>query len=62
MLNNLPANAGDIREIGLMPGLGRSSRGEHGNPLQYPCLENPMNRGAWEATVHGVTKSWTRLK
>ena len=59
MLNNLPANAGDIRGIGLMPALGRSPRGEHGNALQYPCLENPTNREAWKATVHGVTKSWT---
>ena len=49
-------NAGDL---GLIPGLGRSPEGGHGNPLQYFCLENPMDRGAWQATVHGVTKSWT---
>ena len=46
---------------GLIPGLGRSPRDGNGNPLQYSCLENPMDRGAWQATVHGVTKSWTRL-
>ena len=46
----------------LIPGSGRSPGGGHGNPLQYSCLENPMDRGAWRATVHGVTKSWTRLK
>ena len=51
-------NAGDL---GSIPGLGRSSRGGHGNPLQYSCLENPMARGAWWATVHGVTKSRTWL-
>ena len=49
-------NKGDL---GLIPGLGRSPGGEYGNPLQYSCLENPKNRGAWRATVHGVTKSWT---
>ena len=46
---------------GLIPGLGRSPGGGHGNPLQYPGLENPRDRGAWRDTVHGVTKSWTRL-
>ena len=51
-------NAGDA---GLIPGSGRSPGGGHGNPLQYPCLENPMDRGDWWATVHGVTKSQTRL-
>ena len=51
-------NAGDL---GLIPGLGRSPGEGNGNPLQYSCLENPMDRGAWWATVHGVTKSWTRL-
>ena len=61
MEKNLPANAGDIRELGLIPGSGRSPGGEHGNPLQYSCLENPMDRGAWRATVHGVTKNWTLL-
>ena len=57
-----PANPGDVRGGGLIPGWGRSREGEHGNPLQFYCLENPMDRGAWRATVHGVTKSWTRLK
>ena len=51
-------NAGDL---GSIPGLGRSPGGGHGNPLQYSCLENPMDRGAWQAAVHGVTKSRTRL-
>ena len=51
-------NAGDL---GSIPGSGRSPGEENGNPLQYPCLENPMDRGAWWATVHGVTKSRTRL-
>ena len=57
-----PANAGDVRQSGSLPGLGRSPGGGHGNPLQYSCLENSMDRGAWLATVHGVAKSWTRLK
>ena len=56
MVKNLPMNAGDQREVGLIPGLGRSPGGENGNPLQYSCLANPMDRGAWQATVHGVTK------
>ena len=59
---NPPANAGDARDVGSTPGSGRSPGREHGNPLQYSCLENPMNRGAWRATVHGVTHSQTRLK
>ena len=59
MVKNAPANAGDIRDEGLIPGLGRSPEGGHGNPLQYSCLENPKERGAWQANVHGVTKSWT---
>ena len=58
---NLPARAGDIREVDSIPGLRRFSGG-HGNPLQYSCLENPMDRGAWRATVHRVSKSWTVLK
>ena len=62
MVKNLPANAGDIKDTGSVPRLGRSPGGGHGNPLQYSCLENPMDRGAWWATVHRVTKSWTRLK
>ena len=59
VVKNLPANAGDA---GLIPGLGRSPGGENGNALQYFCLENPMDRGSWQAIVHGVTRSWTRLK
>ena len=51
----------NARDPGSLPGSGRSPGGGHGNPLQYSCLENPMDRGAWWATVHGVTKSWTRL-
>ena len=58
---NSPANA-DIRDVGSIPGSGRSPGGEHGKPLQYSCLENPVDRGAWRATVHGVAKSETRLK
>ena len=56
---NPPASAGDIRDVGSIPGWGRSPGGGHGYPLQYSCLENPMDRGAWWVTVHGVTKSWT---
>ena len=62
MVKNLPASAGDIRDVGSIPGLGRSPGAGHGNPLQYSCLENPMDRGAWRATVHRVAKSRTRLK
>ena len=62
VVKNPPANAGDGTDVGLIPGLGTSPGGGHGNPLQYSCLENPMDRGAWGATVHGVTKSWTQLK
>ena len=62
MVKNPPANAGDIRDESLIPGSGRSLGGGPGNPLPYSCLENPMNRGAWQATVHGVAQSWTRLK
>ena len=55
------ANAGDIRDAGLIPGSGRPPKGGHGNPFQYSCLENPLeDRGAWQATVHGVANSWTR--
>ena len=50
---NLPANAGNTGDAGLIPGSGRSPGGGHGNPLQYSCLENPMDRGAWQATAHG---------
>ena len=49
-------NEGDAGDLGSVPGLGRSPGGGHGNPLQYPCLENPMDRGAWWAIVHGVEK------
>ena len=62
VVKNPPANAGDIREGGSFPELGRSPRRRYGNPLQYSCLENPMDRGAWWATVHGITKSRTWLK
>ena len=62
MVKNPPANTGDIRVVGSFPGLGRSPGGEHGNPLQYSCLENPMDRGAQQAIVHRVTQSLTRLK
>ena len=51
------ANAGDVRHVGSTPGLGRAPGGGHSNPLQYSLLETPMDRGAWQATVHGVTKS-----
>ena len=54
---NLPTNAGDTRDVGLIPALGRCPRGENGNPLQYSCPEKLMDRGAWWATVHRVTKS-----
>ena len=57
VVKNPPANAGDIRDEGSIPGLGRSPGGGHGNTLQYSCLENPMDRGAWPTTVHKVTKS-----
>ena len=57
MVKNLPANAGDIRAVGLIPGSGRFPGGRHGNPLQYSCLENPMERGAWQATVCRVIES-----
>ena len=55
-------NAGDLGDAGLIPGLGRSPRRGHGNPLQYSCLENPLDRGAWWATVPRVTQSQTQLK
>ena len=56
-VKNLPDNAGGIRNMGSHPGLGRCPGGGHGNLLQYSCLENPMDRGAWRASVHGVTKT-----
>ena len=58
---NLPANAADTGHVGSIPGLGRSTGVGNGNPLQHSCLENSTDRGAWWATVHGVTKSQTRL-
>ena len=58
----LPVNAGITRDAGLIPGLGRSPGEGYGNPLQYSCLGNHVDRGNWPATVHNVTKSWTRLK
>ena len=61
VVKNPPANAGDLRDAGSILGLGRSPGGGHGNPLQYSCLENPMNRRVWQATVHGVAKSWIQL-
>ena len=59
---NPPANAGDTGDMDSIPGSGRSPGGEYGSPLWYSCLENPMDRGDWWATVHGVTNSWARLK
>ena len=58
MVKNLPASEGDVKDVGL----GRSPGGDHGNPLQYSCLENHMDKGAWWATVHKVAKNWTRLR
>ena len=62
MIKNPLANALDTRDVDLIPGWGRSLGEGNGNPLQYSCLENPMDRGALQATVHGVTESWTQLK
>ena len=62
MVKNPPANAGDARDAGSIPGLGKSFGGGHGNPLWYSCLGNAADRAAWWATVHKVTKSWTELK
>ena len=59
LVKNLPAKAGDTRNTGLIPGSGRSPGEENGNPLQYSCLDNSMERGDWQAIVHGVTKSQT---
>ena len=60
MVKTLPADA-DVRDPASVPGSGRSPGGRHGDPLQYSCLENPVDRGAWRAAAHRVTKSWTRL-
>ena len=62
MVKNLPANAGDIGDAGLIPGSGRSPGGEHGNSRQYSCLVNCMDRVACQAIVHGVANSWTLLR
>ena len=67
VVKNLPANVGDIRDSGLIPEFGRSPGEGHGNPSQYSCLENPMDRGAWQATLVAMAspwdhKSWTRLR
>ena len=61
MVKNPPASAGGAGDVALIPELGRSPGEGDGNPLQYSCLDNPMERGAWRATVHGVTESQTRL-
>ena len=61
-VKNLPVNAGDQRDVGSIPGLGRSPGGGHDNPLQYSCLENVMDRRAWWTRVYRVAKSWTQLK
>ena len=61
MVKNLPATAGDPRDMGSIPGSQRSPGGGNGNPLQYSCLGNPKDRGAWRATVQGVAKSQTQL-
>ena len=54
MIKNPPANAGDVKDVSSIPGLGRLPEGGHGNPLQYPCWENLIDRGAWRATVHSI--------
>ena len=59
MVKNPPTNAGDTGDMSFIPESERSPGEGNGNPLQYSCLENPMDRGAWRATVHGVAKSWT---
>ena len=61
MAKSLPASPGDVRDTGSTPGSGQSPGGGHGSQLQYSCLENPMDGGAWWATVHGVAKSQTQL-
>ena len=61
LLKNLPVSAGEERDVDLIPGLGRFPAGGHGNPLQYSCLENPMDRGTWWVMVYEVAKSQTQL-
>ena len=62
VVKNPLANTGDVRDVGSIPESGRCPGEGNGNPLQYSCLENPMDKGAWRATVHRVAESWTRLK
>ena len=62
MVKNPPAKAGDAGDAGSIPGLGRSSGGGDGKPLQYSCWVNPMDRGAWWTTVQGIPKNWTGLR
>ena len=62
VLKNLPANAGDVREVGSIPGSGRSPGEGNGNTFQHSCLENHIDRGAWQTTVHRVAKSQTQVK
>ena len=62
VVKNPPANVRDVKDEGSIPGLGRSPGGGNSNPLQHSCLENPMDRRAWRATVHRVAQSWTQLK
>ena len=62
VVKNLPASIGELRDMGSIPGSRRSPGGGHGNQLQYSCLENPMDRGAWQDIVHRVTQSRTQLK
>ena len=59
VVKNLPANAENVRDVGFIPGLGKSPGGGHRNSLQYSCLENPMDKGSWWATVPVITESWT---
>ena len=59
VVKNLPANAGDIRDMGSIPVLGRSPERSHGNSLQYSCLENAIERGSWQSTVHGIAENLT---
>ena len=61
VIKNPPASVGDLRDVGLIPGVGKSPGGGHDNPHQYSCLGNPMDKEAWWATVHGVAKSWLWL-
>ena len=62
VVKNPPANVGELRAVGPIPGLQRNPGGGHGNPLQYSCLENPMDRGAWQAMVHRDTKSLIQVR